>query len=249
MKYGWLADRPDQRDYEFDKVNLLKRLLLPSSVDLRSSMPPIYEQGDLGSCTANAIASALDYERGRQAESFMTPSRLFIYYNERVDEGTVSSDSGATIRESAKTVAKKGACPESIWPYDVAKFKKKPSVICYNTAVNFESIIYSRVKRTLADFKSCLSQGFSFVFGFTVYESFENDIVTNTGVVPMPKKNEAVLGGHAVQCVGYDDAKKCFICKNSWGISWGDKGYFYMPYSYLLSTKLSSDFWAIQKVK
>lgn len=242
---GWKPDLPDQRD----KAYVAAPVKLPSSVDLRSKMPPVYDQGQLGSCTANAIGAHLDFNRTLQGEKLITPSRLFIYYNERVLENSVSSDSGATMRDSIKAVVKFGACPESEWKYLVSKFADKPAAQCFTDALQFQALTYLNIRRSLNTMKSCLASGFPFVAGITVYDSFESAQVAKDGKVPLPNSNEAVLGGHAILIVGYDDKTNSFICRNSWGASWGDKGYFYMPYTYLLRSDLSASFWTLRKVE
>ena len=247
--YGWVPDLPDGRDllYAAPPTALDE---LPKRVDLRPGCPPVYNQGRLGSCTANAIAAALEFDQMKQrlADVF-TPSRLFIYYNERAIEGTVDSDSGAMIRDGIKTVAKQGACPEKSWPYKIGKFTEKPAGACYTEAKKHQAIQYLRVSQTLGQLKGCLAAGFPFVFGFSVYESFESAAVTKTGHAPMPKAGEALLGGHAVTAVGYDEGREWFICRNSWGPKWGMKGYFTLPYPYLLQPTLSSDLWTIRKIE
>ena len=247
-KYGWKPDLPDKRDlvYKAPKLGLFKKAA--PSVDLRSHMPAVYDQGQLGSCTANAIGAAFEFELIRQKENFM-PSRLFIYYNERVIEGTVSSDSGAQIRDGIKTVVKNGVCSEKIWPYDITKFTKKPLTECYTSAAKFEVVQYLSVAQNVAQIVGCLNEGFPVIIGFTVYESFESQDVANSGVVPMPAPGEQVLGGHAVLVVGYISSQNRFIVRNSWGPSWGMGGYFTMPYAYLTDPNLSSDFWTIRTIK
>ena len=241
-RYGWRPDTPDQRDYKFAP----KKARIPRSVDWRAGMPPVYDQGDLGSCTANAIAAAVDYERKKQGESFISPSRLFIYYNERVMENTVASDAGASIRDGIKSVKNEGDCREKEWPYDIKKFATKPNAKCYADALKYRAVKYLRVETEIVPLKKALAER-PVVFGFTVYESFESSAVAKTGIVPMPKTSETALGGHAVCAVGYDDQKQTVICRNSWGASWGDKGYFYLPYDYFTS-KLTGDYWEIQLV-
>jgi C1A family cysteine protease len=177
------------------------------------------------------------------------PSRLFIYYNERVIEGTVTSDSGAQIRDGIKTINKQGVCPEADWPYDIAKFAVKPPASAYQVAAKNESVNYQRISRMLAQMKGCLAEGYPWAFGFTVYSSFESQTVAQTGMVPIPSPGEQVMGGHAVLCVGYDDSQQRFIARNSWGPGWGIKGYFMMPYAYLLDENLSDDFWRVRQVK
>jgi C1A family cysteine protease len=237
--YGWIRDNPDQRDHLY-AAPVVALAALPASVDLRSKCPPVYDQGQLGSCTGNGVAAAVHFDRMKQKLSpDFVPSRLFIYYNERVIENTVESDSGAMIR---------GVCPESEWAYDITKFADKPSAKCYKDALKYKAVSYQRIVQSLNQMKGCLASGFPFVYGFTVYESFEGQKVAQSGSVPMPAPKEKVLGGHCVVAVGYDDSQQRFINRNSWGTTWGMKGYFTMPYGYLTDPNLASDFWTIRVV-
>ncbi|GHM99771.1 peptidase C1 [Cytophagales bacterium WSM2-2] len=248
-RFGWLPDIPDHRDLTYAAPRPLLRKL-PVKVDLSGKCPPIYDQGQLGSCTANAIGAAFEFglRKQNQARDFM-PSRLFIYYNERVIENTVNSDAGAMIRDGIKSVNKQGVCPESLWPYHESAFSNKPSGSCFTEALNHQVTSYHRVTRNLNQMKSCLAEGYPFVFGFTVYESFEGDEVARTGKLNLPKKGEVQTGGHAVMAVGYNSTSKRFIVRNSWGSAWGLKGYFTMPFEYLLNENLSDDFWTIRLVE
>lgn len=247
--YGWIPDIPDQRDRLYAAPPHVLATL-PPQVDLRPQCPPVYDQGDLGSCTANAIAGAFQFDEMKQhCDPIFTPSRLFIYYNERVMEHTVDTDSGAQIRDGIKSVATQGDCPEPMWPYDIAKFREKPSDSCYQTAAQHKVVLYQRLVQNLSQMKGCLASGFPFVYGFTVYESFESPDVAKTGQVPMPAPTEQILGGHAVMAVGYDDTQQRFIVRNSWGDGWGMQGYFTMPYSYLIDRSLSEDFWTMRLVQ
>ena len=248
-KYGWIPDLPDARDHMFAApVKVLAAL--PTKVDLRPQCPAVLDQGDLGSCTANAIANAHLFEQLKeQALKPFSPSRLFIYYNERAMEGTVNIDSGAMIRDGIKSIAKQGVCSEPMWPYVIAKFTKKPTAKCYREALKHQAISYQRLVQIASQLKGCLAAGYPFVFGFTVYESFETNAVAKTGTVPMPLPKEKVLGGHAVLAVGYDDATQRFLVMNSWGTGWGMQGFFTMPYLYLTDPHLSSDFWTVRLVE
>jgi C1A family cysteine protease len=248
VRFGWIPDLPDHRDYLYAApVPMLQAL--PTSIDLTAQCPPIYDQGQLGSCTANAIAGAIQFEEIKQnLPQVITPSRLFIYYNERVIEHTVDSDSGAMLRDGIKSVAQQGACPEEEWPYDIAQFQQKPDTSCYEDALQHKVKLYQRVAQNLNQMKGCLASGYPFVVGFSVYESFETPQVAQTGHVPLPQSTEQQIGGHAVVAVGYDDANQWFICRNSWGTNWGMNGYFTMPYAYLTNSDLSSDFWTIRLV-
>jgi C1A family cysteine protease len=220
----------------------------PKSVDLRSKCPPIYDQGQLGSCTGNGVAAVVEFDQRKQGIKEFIPSRLFIYYNERVIEGTVNQDSGAQIRDGIKVVATLGAPPEKDWPYDISKFADKPPAKAYSDAKKDLVKIYSRVAQNITQMEGCLADGFPFVFGFTVYDSFEGAQVAQTGVAPMPQPGENVVGGHCVVAVGYDSVKRVFIIRNSWGTKWGMKGYCTMPYEYLVSPQLASDFWTVRSV-
>jgi C1A family cysteine protease len=247
--YGWVPDLPDQRDLRYAAP---RRILaaLPKSCNLRPRCPPVLDQGELGSCTANAIASAHRFDQMRQAVAgHFLPSRLFIYYNERSLEGTVKEDAGAQIRDGIKTLAKQGACPESLWPYDIAKFAKRPPRAAYREAEKHQAILYQRLTPTLRQLKGCLAEGYPFVFGFSVYESFESAAVARTGKAPLPGKDERSIGGHAVLATGYDDRRQRFVIMNSWGAGWGDKGYFTLPYAYLTSDGLADDFWTVRRVE
>jgi C1A family cysteine protease len=246
-RYGWIPDLPDARDrvYQLPK----KAGALPPSADLRTGCPGVYDQGDLGSCTANAIAAAIEFDQRKQNLTAATPSRLFIYYNERALENSIDTDSGAQIRDGIKTVASQGACPETMWPYVAASFAERPPAPCYKYAKMHPALQYARVTQDADQMKACLASGFPFVFGFTVYESFEGDDVAKSGMVPMPGSTETALGGHAVMAVGYDDAAQRFLVRNSWGPGWGVGGYFTIPYAYLTDNNLADDFWVIKVVR
>jgi len=238
--YGWKRDIPDHRDF----IYKAKVYRLPTAVDLEYNCSPVENQLNLGSCTANALVGVLEFNEPKDS-TFQDLSRLFIYYNERLIEHTVDSDAGAMIRDGIKALAKAGVCPESEWPYDVTKFAVKPPTSCYKDALKRKISSYERLDNLYA-MKQCLTTGFPFAFGFTVYESFESARVAKTGIAPYPSKNERPVGGHAVCAVGFDDKKKALKVRNSWGADWGIKGYFWLPYAFI-ENGLADDAWTIRK--
>ena len=243
--YGWKPDVPDQRDMKYSAVYRIPGKL-PPKADLRPLCPAVEDQGDLGSCTAHALTGALEVLERKDGLPVAQMSRLFVYYNERVMEGSVNSDDGAMLRDGIKTLVNDGACTEAKWPYIISRFKKKPSAASFKDGLNHQITDYQRID-TVDQMRACLADGFPFVFGFAVYESFETQAVAKTGKAVMPKPTERMLGGHAVLAVGYDDKQKRFIVRNSWGPEWGMKGYFTLPYAYLASRDLSDDFWTIRR--
>ncbi len=152
------------------------------------------------------------------------------------------------IRDGIKTVASDGVCPEPEWPYVIAKFATRPPAKCYRDAKLDRAVSYQSIVPNVNQMKGCLASGYPFIFGFTVYESFESEAVARTGHAPMPGWSERAVGGHAVMAVGYDESKQWFLVRNSWGTGWGMKGYFTMPYAYLVQPGLSQDFWTIRLV-
>jgi C1A family cysteine protease len=245
--YGWIQDLPDHRDLKYAAVRKIPKKL-PKSVDLRPGCSKVENQGQLGSCSANALAGALEFLERKEKVSFVDFSRLFIYYNARAIEGTVNQDSGVMIRDAVKSLNKQGVCSEKRWAYVISRFKTKPGPACYTEGLKHQILSYHRIA-SLNEMKTCLADGFPFVFGFTVYDGFETEAVAKTGVLNMPKPSEGQQGGHAVLAVGYDDAKRRLTVRNSWGADWGMKGYFTMPYGYVESRDLSDDFWTIRRVE
>ena len=240
--YGWVPDVPDQRDFLYKAIKPV--IKLQKEVDLSGICSAIEDQGRLGSCTAQALAGNLEFLDNKIDSVYTDVSRLFIYYNERALIGTTDYDSGASLRDGIKTLKNEGACEETLWPYIIAKFDDKPPLKCYNEAEKHTIESYHRIN-SLTEMLTCLTEGYPFVFGFTVYESFEAAQVAKTGKVNMPKKDEQTLGGHAVLAVGYSQTERRFLVRNSWGTKWGINGYFTMPFQYLET--LSADFWTIRK--
>ncbi len=260
MFFGWLPDIPDIRDYTKDHPDIAPLLkspkTMPSRVDLRPFCPPIVDQGRLGSCTANAAAGLIGYYHNAMG-NFSPLSRLFTYKTTR-NLMESDGDTGAYIRTTMGSLALFGMPPEQFWQYDITKFDDEPPAFCYSFASNFQALKYFRIDaeglsnaQILRDAKSALSQKLPLMFGFTVYESINN---SSDGKIPFPKPKEKTVGGHAVCAVGYDDKMKvgdcvgAFIIRNSWGEGWGEHGYGYLPYEYLLQG-IALDWWCLLKAE
>ena len=241
INYGWVPDIPDRRNFFYTAIKPV--IKLPKKVDLRKACSKIEYQGNLGSCTAQALAGNIEFLDKKIDSKYVDASRLFIYYNERVIRDTIDYDSGASLRDGIKTLKNDGACHETSWPYLISKFDLKPPLKCYTEAKKHRIESYHRLYAT-SDMLTCLAEGYPFVFGFTVYKSFKSQEVKHTGIAHMPKKGEIAIGGHAVMAVGYDQAARRFIVRNSWGRAWGMDGYFIMPFQYLET--LAADFWTIR---
>jgi len=240
-KFLLKKDTPDLRDHIFCSATFKKESHLPTKVDLRKKCSPIVNQGEMGSCTANAIVSGLREYQLKNNAYWLALSRLFLYYQERLLEDSVNEDSGAMIRDGMKVLNQIGVCPEADWPYDISTFTNPPTDKMVADAAPYKVKEYHRIT-SLAQLKAALAEGLPVVIGIEVYESFESDEVASTGIVPMPDTSkEELLGGHAVLVVGYDDDKSELIVRNSWGITFGDLGYFYLPYDYY--DKYASDCW------
>lgn len=250
--YNHKRDLPDSRDLKFHLTTpQFTAAVLPASVDLRkttSNFPPILDQEDLGSCTANASSNALRYCLTKEKSSVFQPSRLFIYFYSRLLEGTVNQDSGASLRDVMRAINMYGACPEPTWPYVIPEFAVHPSTVAVKSAqTHTKNFQYLSVAQNLLSIKNALVKGFPIVFGIVVYDSFESDQALSTGNIPMPNVNtEQELGGHAILMTGYSDASQRFTFMNSWGTGVGQHGYFTIPYNYVLNPNLAFDFWVIQ---
>ena len=246
---GGVRDAPDARDHPYVPPPAVLSNL-PSKVDLRKQFPPVYNQGQVNSCTANAIAGAMEFDALRQKmKEVYTPSRLFVYYNERLIEGTEGKDVGGQIRDGIKSIANQGDCPEPHWPYKEEMVIQKPPDECYSQARGFKALEYQRISHNLDHMRACLASGFPFVFGIKVFSSFQGQAVADSGRLNMPRKGEKSVGLHAVVACGYDDSQRRFIVRNSFGSGWGMKGYFTIPYAYLMDSKISHDFWTIRVVR
>lgn len=243
---GWLPDLPDPRDHKWATSPPIAQAL-PDNVDLRENMPPVVDQLQLGSCTANTHCNAVDYQRKKQGLSFLRGSRLFHYFNTRTLEGTVNSDSGASIRNTIKAGVEWGTSFETCWPYDITKYREKPKQECYDVAIQHQTLEYMRVEQNMQEIMGCLASGFVIQCGIMVYRQYEQ--VGPSGIINMPNMNEAPLGGHSqLLCGYYKDTQEGVkvISQNSWGSNWGERGYCYIPIGYLTNVQLSGDFWAIK---
>lgn len=244
--FGWIRDEKDERDLKFSPAPIME---MPEEINLIHMNPEVYNQLSLGSCVFNAEGSMIQDRLKKQGQDFV-PSRLFNYYNVREQYGKVHDDCGATMRDGIKAYVKFGVPPEKTWPYDIKKFAVKPPAECYQHALNHQTVEYNSIEQNLIYLKSCLATGNSFVGGIDIYDSFMLDVVRRTGIIPIPNVfTERHLGGHAVKFIGYFEKLRSFLCKNSWGESWGMHGHFLIPYSYVLDKKLASDFWTITLVE
>lgn len=249
--YGWNPDLPDHRDHLF----LAHPGVAIQTVQLsdKYKLPPIVDQGQVGSCTGNSSSSHIGFNllnnQDTNKTAWFQPSRLMAYYDGRIPEKSTKQDAGAEIRDVIKGLATYGIAHETIWPYNTKKVTRKPSAAAYADGLKFKAVKYQRLNNAnKAALIGCLLSGSPFVFGFTVYDSFESNEVAKSGIVPMPGDRESVLGGHATFGVGYDEPSDRFYGLNSWGTGWGQKGLFTIPGAYLTNTNLADDFWTIQTI-
>jgi C1A family cysteine protease len=257
-RYVLVRDLPDPRDYVYSLDRHQLRGPLPRRVDLRRHCPRVLDQGSIGTCTAHAVAAAFAFEQRVQRVRAMTPSRLFIYYNERSLTGQRSLNCVVRLRDALRAVSKRGVCPESLWPYSEESqvLRSRPPKEAFEAASSHKIIEYHRVPigasrpgLFLRLLKQCLAGGCPVLFGFMLYKCFESKEVKKSGIMPVPdRKREKPLGGHAVMAVGYDDQRKAVLVRNSWGPHWGIDGYFWMPYQLVADPSFAHDFWTIRGV-
>jgi C1A family cysteine protease len=216
---------------------------LPASVDLTPECPAVYDQGQLGSCTGNALAGLFQFLLMKLGRPSFVPSRLMIYWGERAIEGTKDQDAGANGDDGMTFLQTKGVCPETTWPYDPTQFAVIPPPIAWAEATHHKIADPVTIDNTnLDEIRSCLASGYPIAFGFVAYPELESQEVAASGMLPLPAAGEQPIGGHEVLIVGYDDATQLFKLRNSWGPGWGLDGYFMMPYAYATDTNLASDF-------
>jgi C1A family cysteine protease len=257
-KYGWKKQRVDLRDVRYKVVEYLPIKTVYLTPVFGYNLPPVWDQLDLGCCTGFGWAfmvmfAILNKDFQSPATPGYTPSQLFIYYWERFLEGTVGEDSGAEIRDGAKVINTYGVCNETTWPYVDAQLTVEPSSEAIAEALNYTSITYEALDNTnKQELVDALQRGFPIVFGFSVFQSFESDAVAASGIVPYPPANDPNIGGHCCAIIGYHEGvgdDDWFLCRNSWGTSWGHNGYFTIPARYLTDINLASDFWILKLIK
>jgi len=249
-KLNYQFQKDDHRDY---KLTHEVFATFPPVFDVRDKYDPpieVYDQGDLGSCTANSSALAYKLHLKKQKAQCFEPSRLYIYANSRLLEGVaLSEDNGAELRDVMRAIKAYHVCDESVWSYESDHYFVKPDEAAYSAAKKHATFQFLGVPQDINHIKQALFDGNGVVFGFQVYASFMSDEVAKTGNVPMPNtETETCEGGHATCIAGWDDSKKSLLVQNSWSSTWGDKGCFWMPYEYALNANLASDFWVMEAV-
>ena len=236
-------DPIDKRDIPF-KLKVSTPVKLPEEYDLKKSCPPIISQGNLGACGPNQISQNLKFLLKKQKSVVFQPSRLFIYYFSRVlDNSDIREDTGITLRSGLKSISKFGVCNETEWKYNTTDFTKKPNDQVIEKALFYtKNFKYNSVLQTEQNIKEVIYSGFPVLFGLDIYSSFQSSKALKTGIVPFPNTvKEQKLGGHAMSIIGWN--KTHFIVSNTWGKNFGDEGYFYIDYNYILNQDLSNSFW------
>lgn len=247
-KFGWLKDDLDERDLLFSAAPPQPKEYAP--VDLRPLCPPVADQKDLGACSAFGATELVQYVRKKQKfKEPLIPSPLFTYYVTRELTNTTKYDCGASVRNALKSVVKYGVVPEYTWPYKVEKFAEQPPRELYSRALKYQALSYRRLKdNSIGEMLECLEQGYPFIFGLQIYDSFV--YCKKDGIIKLPDREKEFLhGGHCMMCVGWKwigPNNKYFIVQNSWSDKWGDKGYCYIPFSYMIAQMYASDFWMIR---
>ncbi len=251
---GWKKQQHDPRDFKLCSVQSVlpgAALTRPAAVDNSKWCSGVEDQGELGSCTAHMFAGIIEYNdiRWNTTVDKTRVSRLFEYFCSRKIEGTISEDSGATIRDAIKAGATYGILKESLWWYNVAKFTATPPRKYFDQAAQKKIVSYHSINDgDIETMKQALASGYLVGFGFEVYSNMMTQQMATNGWLHRPGPNDSYQGGHAVVLVGYDDAKKAFKVRNSWGTGWGLGGYFWMDYDYVSDTSLASDFWVVNSV-
>lgn len=243
----WYGCKPDYKDPVNDLLmSLGPPPIFPEVVDLREWCPPVMNQGALGSCTAHGVTGVARWHIIKRGTTYDFPmSRLQLYYDTRALEDSIESDAGAMIRDAVKSLSKTGVGHEEHWPYDISRFSQQPPEDVYEDAFQYKALRYERVPVSVRALKTALANNHPVVIGISVYDAFEGPDVGRTGVVPMPRAGESMVGGHCMYAVGYGQRPGHFTVRNSWGDDWGDKGDCYIPEAYLGSPEFGSDYWII----
>ena len=236
-------DKIDKTNFNTLPTNINENI--PKKIDLRNKFPEVYDQGKIGSCTANSLCSIFEYDSINNFKG----SRLFLYYNERLINQETNIDEGASITDGIYCLKKYGICSEKEWPYNITNLFIKPYDICYENAKNNFVIEAFYIENDIYTIKYWLTKNEPISLGISIYSNFMNITASSTGNVDIPIETDEYLGGHAVIICGYDDITKKFTLRNSWGSHWGDNGYFYLPYDYITNDDLCSDLWIITKSK
>jgi len=240
---GWVPDLPDARDWSYRDKYPLKIMRLPSIVDLRPKFGSVNDQGEIGSCTAQAATDSMEYCEYVESTDRNDYSRLFLYYNSREHKNI---DEGAYLRDVFKSMNSTGVSLENLWPYDTSKWADKPIEAAYDDAGSHTAIEYLSVSQNATELKSVLAEGFPITFGMTIYVSFYE--TGQNGMVPTPTLDETAEGGHAMLIVGYNSTKQVYIVRNSWGDDWGEHGYCYIPSAMVESRNYSDNFWVVKRI-
>jgi C1A family cysteine protease len=228
-RYKLRADPKDFRDILYTRVcTPLKKI-----VDLRPWASKIEEQGHLGSCTGNAVVGAYELLQNYKNTYQLDLSRLFVYYNSRLLEGAVNQDEGAYIRDAIKALREYGICEETLWPYRIDRFAMTPDENSYNDAKKRNIKNYYRLT-SIDDIIDALNNNLPVVFGMLVYSTFD-EVTPIDYIVKIPSKYESPIGAHAMTLVGYDLDKELLLCRNSFGVNWGNDGYCWIPFDYAKS--------------
>lgn len=242
-KYGFRRDHPLLNRRMYSLVNPDNNVTVLAKADLTSQMPAVYDQGQLGSCTANAASACIQF-----LDDSIKPSRLFIYYNERVLDGDPRQDGGSSLSSAIYVLKQQGVCSETTWAYIEDNVFVRPNKTSYAEAIK-DQLLSDFSIQTLEEMKQCLSAGFPFMFGFSVFQAFESEEMAANPIMTMPAEDEESIGGHAVTAVGFDNETQMFKIRNSWGPDWGDNGYFFMPFSFITNPAYASDFWTMRKME
>jgi C1A family cysteine protease len=232
--------------------NLKMPPILPKCIDLRNTAKvEIYDQGQTNSCTANALCAAYSILNILNGNPPISLSRLFIYYNSRLCDNSQSTDTGANLYNCFLMMQLNGCCLESLWLFDKNNITVQPSMECYTQALKHCAQQHSLLnpRNILNEIRECLANNKPVVIGISIYESFITNEVAMTGFIPLPAQTEKLLGGHALVAIGYDDVLQGIIVQNSWGSTWGQQGYSYLPYAYIMDPNLTSDCHAFMKIE